>query len=174
MKSQQSGFAHAFLIIGLVVALIGALGFVFWQNFIYKEPVAKTESAIVAKKQSEKSDAVVPAKLTPDKVNTIVENVYKSYISERKNGTSVTASLNTVKNNFTEDAYVKLESSQNIEALTCAANYVPDSISLETKIEGNNANSEVTRVLDGQTASARIQVVTDLTTGKISAVNCPY
>lgn len=44
MKTQQNGFAHAFLIIGLVVALIGALGFVFWQNFIYKEPVAtKTE-----------------------------------------------------------------------------------------------------------------------------------
>jgi hypothetical protein len=38
MKSQQSGFAHAFLIIGLLVALIGALGFVFWQNFIYVEP----------------------------------------------------------------------------------------------------------------------------------------
>ena len=34
MKSQQSGFAHAFLIIGLIIALIGSLGFVFWQNIV--------------------------------------------------------------------------------------------------------------------------------------------
>lgn len=40
--TYQNGFAHAFLIMGLVVALVGALGFVFWQNFIYQEPT-KTE-----------------------------------------------------------------------------------------------------------------------------------
>jgi|GEM_PF-1764758 len=47
--TQQKGFAHAVLIIGLVIALVGALGFVFWQNFIYKEPVAsETDSNIQA------------------------------------------------------------------------------------------------------------------------------
>lgn len=50
MNTKQSGFAHAFLIIGLIVALIGALGFVFWQNFIYKEPVVKNEPVVVTKK----------------------------------------------------------------------------------------------------------------------------
>lgn len=41
MKSRQSqtGSAHLAIIIVLVVALLGALGFVFWQNFINK-PVA--------------------------------------------------------------------------------------------------------------------------------------
>ncbi|MDB5166970.1 MAG: hypothetical protein JWN26_115 [Candidatus Saccharibacteria bacterium] len=41
MKSRQSqaGSAHLVIIIVLVVALLGALGFVFWQNFINK-PVA--------------------------------------------------------------------------------------------------------------------------------------
>lgn len=38
-NTHSQGFAHAVLIIGLVVALIGALGFVFWQNFIHEEPV---------------------------------------------------------------------------------------------------------------------------------------
>lgn len=38
--TSQKGFAHAILIIGLFVAILGALGFIFWQNFIYKEPVA--------------------------------------------------------------------------------------------------------------------------------------
>ncbi len=50
--TNQKGFAHAFLIIGLVVALIGALGFVFWQNFIYEEPVAKNDPVVVTKKDN--------------------------------------------------------------------------------------------------------------------------
>ncbi|HAG27210.1 MAG TPA: hypothetical protein PK096_00035 [Candidatus Saccharibacteria bacterium] len=52
--TNQKGFAHAFLIIGLLVALVGALGFVFWQNFIYKEPViTKTETVVVTKPSDE-------------------------------------------------------------------------------------------------------------------------
>lgn len=42
--TSQRGFAHAFLIVGLVVALMGALGFVFWQNFIYREPIVNNET----------------------------------------------------------------------------------------------------------------------------------
>lgn len=44
MKSQK-GFAHAVLIIGLVVALIGALGYIFWNNIQHKssDSVGKTE-----------------------------------------------------------------------------------------------------------------------------------
>lgn len=38
---SQKGSAHAIIIIVLVLALLGTLGFVFWQNFIYKEPVTK-------------------------------------------------------------------------------------------------------------------------------------
>jgi len=38
MKHRQTGSAHTFFIIGLVVVLIGVLGFIFWQNFIYKDP----------------------------------------------------------------------------------------------------------------------------------------
>jgi hypothetical protein len=43
-NSRSQGFAHAFLVIGLVIALLGALGFIFWQNFIHKEPVVTKES----------------------------------------------------------------------------------------------------------------------------------
>lgn len=44
-NSRSQGFAHAFLVIGLVAALLGALGFIFWQNFIHKEPtVTKTQT----------------------------------------------------------------------------------------------------------------------------------
>ena len=44
--TQQKGFAHAFLIIGLALALAGALGFIFWQNFIYEKPVPNKAVAI--------------------------------------------------------------------------------------------------------------------------------
>ncbi len=40
--NKQQGFAHQVLIIGLMVTIIGALGFIFWQNFIYKAPETKT------------------------------------------------------------------------------------------------------------------------------------
>ncbi|AHB42134.1 hypothetical protein RAAC3_TM7C00001G0272 [Candidatus Saccharibacteria bacterium RAAC3_TM7_1] len=36
MKSQK-GFVHVVLIIGLVIALVGALGFIYWQNFIRED-----------------------------------------------------------------------------------------------------------------------------------------
>ena len=55
MKYRQSGFAHAFLIIGLIVAIVVALGFIFWQNFIYKEPVTnKTETQVIKKPEETK------------------------------------------------------------------------------------------------------------------------
>lgn len=41
-KNNQSGSAHAVIIISLVLVLITALGWIFWQNFIYKVPVDVT------------------------------------------------------------------------------------------------------------------------------------
>ena len=51
--SHSQGFAHAFLVIGLVIALLFALGFIFWQNFIHKEP---TTTEIVTTTPKEKTD----------------------------------------------------------------------------------------------------------------------
>lgn len=56
-NSYSQGFAHAFLTIGLIVALIGALGFVFWQNFIHKEPaITYTQAQTAGKKQDTKTE----------------------------------------------------------------------------------------------------------------------
>jgi len=40
---RQTGSAHVVIIIILVVAVLGLLGFVFWQNFIMKTPAEKAE-----------------------------------------------------------------------------------------------------------------------------------
>jgi hypothetical protein len=42
--SSHQGSVHALLIAGLVIALVGVLGFVFWQNFVNKEPDSTSES----------------------------------------------------------------------------------------------------------------------------------
>lgn len=55
--NTQKGFAHAFFIIGLVVALIGALGFVFWQNFVHKEPI-RNEAESIAQNKTDQPEGV--------------------------------------------------------------------------------------------------------------------
>lgn len=54
---RQSGSAHIILITVLVAALIGALGFIFWQNFVQKSDSAKNNSATTSDtaKKDEKS-----------------------------------------------------------------------------------------------------------------------
>jgi len=45
MNRSQAGSAHVAIIIVLIIALLGALGFVFWDNFLKKEePVSQTDS----------------------------------------------------------------------------------------------------------------------------------
>lgn len=48
MKKTQSGSTHIIIIIVLVVALLGVLGFVFWQNFL-NNPTTKTATQAVNK-----------------------------------------------------------------------------------------------------------------------------
>jgi hypothetical protein len=63
--TKQKGFAHTLLIIGLALTLMGALGFIFWQNFIYKEPVTtKTE---FVKGESDKKSSNEPKKMEASK-----------------------------------------------------------------------------------------------------------
>ncbi|HRF28147.1 MAG TPA: hypothetical protein PL051_00700 [Candidatus Saccharibacteria bacterium] len=109
---SQKGFAHAVLIIGLVIALIGALGFVFWQNFVHKAPAA-TNTQIMTKK-SKKPDTTI--KLTESYVMPS-ENLVFSYPSnwmltknykENSYGTDNTATLkrdNGIKLSFSIPSY---------------------------------------------------------------------
>lgn len=59
--TSQKGFAHALLIIGLVIALVGALGFVFWQNFVYKETVATKTEVVKQPDATDKYEPTIPS-----------------------------------------------------------------------------------------------------------------
>jgi hypothetical protein len=55
--NSQKGSAHVIIITVLVAALIGALGFVFWQNFINKSPADSNVKTGVAAKQKTQATA---------------------------------------------------------------------------------------------------------------------
>ncbi len=102
MKSQQIGFAHAFLIIGLIVALVGALGFIFWQNFIHKEPVVtktevvKTDSNNKANDESQKTE-VSKAPLTKAALVEALPNGCSLGISDGSNDFDVNKLTKVIK-----------------------------------------------------------------------------
>lgn len=58
-KITQAGSAHIIIIIVLVVALLGTLGFVFWQNFINKTDSNKsTDTSTVVKEEETSIDGL--------------------------------------------------------------------------------------------------------------------
>lgn len=77
--SKRTGSAHVVVIIILVVALVAALGFIFWQNFVQKDSAKTTDTTADSSKQTDTTDdsdtvatgtmtgkAVYPSEAYPD------------------------------------------------------------------------------------------------------------
>jgi len=72
-KYNQQGSAHMVVIICLVVALIGALGWIFWQSFIDK--TSDTNSADVSKVNTSKDDDLQDVSVLPQDIDyTTIKN----------------------------------------------------------------------------------------------------
>ena len=77
-KKYQSGFAHLIVItVILAVALVGTLGFVYWQNFIQQKSSASTKTPVV------KASSTVVTTGTP----TGKATTYKTYKDNQYNFT---------------------------------------------------------------------------------------
>jgi len=63
-SSKQAGAIHVIIIGVVVVALIGALGFVFWQNFIRKDNAKKQESTAQTQAKPAEDNSIKPEQLT--------------------------------------------------------------------------------------------------------------
>lgn len=61
MKSKQPGSAHVIITVIIVIALLGALGFIFWQNFMKAEPL-NTNTETSTKTEEKKGPVVVEPK----------------------------------------------------------------------------------------------------------------
>lgn len=65
MKKAELGSAHVILVSGLIVALIGALGFIFWQNIINKPKTADIHSSAMSPQPSKSPAVALKTLCTP-------------------------------------------------------------------------------------------------------------
>ncbi len=68
MQQKQSGSAHLIITVILVVALLGALGFIFWQNFINK----KDSTATTTTTTTTTATSTTPAATMPVNDNLVI------------------------------------------------------------------------------------------------------
>ena len=93
-KRYQHGSAHVFTIIALVIGLIASLGFVFWQNFIYKEPVAQqVDASKNASSDSKKQDGTAAKEADEKDYLAIGEWGIKAKVPEVFNDTKLEYSI---------------------------------------------------------------------------------
>lgn len=93
-KTPQKGSAHVAIIVILVVALLGTLGFVFWQNFIHKDTSPTTQ--VIHENQTDKKSKDLPEKNNDEgyvvvrewgiKFKTSVSNELEYSITSRTGG----------------------------------------------------------------------------------------
>jgi hypothetical protein len=142
MKTQQQGFAHAFLIITLLVALTGALGFVFWQNFIYEEPKVSSIEATPSEPKPNDDEVVSQNEIFSNSQVTFEYPRNGWNEVEPKNADEI-ARLET--DNFKPNIGMGLESGASLAITTTTAQDIPSIPGLtdakEITIDGDKAFS---------------------------------
>src|SRR3990167_4397984 len=131
----QKGSAHVAIVITLVIVVLGALGFVFWKNFIDKKPIAKNDE----------NSKTTDSKTTDTKSQPIDEYAgWKTYTSTR-DGYSIKYPSDWIAIDETNNdgPYIRNfdPSSRPAEDRTQNKNYPKDYMYLRvSKIEANDAN----------------------------------
>lgn len=80
-QKYQSGFAHLAIIIVLIVALLGTLGFVYYQNFVAKKDDQTTKTA------TSSSNKDTSAKIVATNYKTYTDNVFNASFQYPENWT---------------------------------------------------------------------------------------
>jgi hypothetical protein len=75
-QKSQAGFAHLIIVIVLAVGLVGALGFIYWQNFINKD------NATSQQKSKDSADKVSDANKTTEKIVVLSDSVSENVTGE--------------------------------------------------------------------------------------------
>jgi cytoskeletal protein RodZ len=94
--NKQKGSAHVVIVTILGVALVGALGFIFWQNFIARNTETNTDNSVKAEKNEKKEEALktvdtsihevsISLKTEADltKLPNYTPDSFKSYLEEK-------------------------------------------------------------------------------------------
>jgi type II secretory pathway pseudopilin PulG len=91
-SSKQTGSAHVVIIVILVIALLGTLGFVFWQNFINKDSATQDSTTNT---QSAEDGLDSTAKTSVYTFDNAVTGINKTLLKKGCNGSGVSNALAT-------------------------------------------------------------------------------
>ena len=71
-STHQQGSAHVVIVICLVLALLTALGWIFWQNFVHKEEPQKETDVVVVEKEKEEAKTEEKTEQQPSEYAPVV------------------------------------------------------------------------------------------------------
>lgn len=146
---KQTGSTHIFIIVIVIVAIIGALGFVFWQNYTTKKESSNSTPISEEQKEDEKEAVVAPTTKAYD--NEQYEFSYLDDGWKLKEPGSESAGPMVKSNDFTSEPF---------RVLTGAVVYInsfPSTTTFEQRLKGNMKSiyTEVAKVkVDGLDADS--------------------
>lgn len=190
-KKSEHGNIIEIVIIGVLVLVIA--GLIVWrfldnkntsasnststqQQAVNSVDTAKTnitQAPVQSTTSQQVAEPGANGKYSAEQVTSHVNSTYATYIELRKKGQSVQQSLQSIQGAFTSSVYTSLVNTSGSEGLTCASNYIPDNVDVSTVISGGQGVSSVTRNYQEQAASAKIIVISDISTDIITGVQCP-
>jgi cytoskeletal protein RodZ len=123
--NYQTGSVHTVLVIGLVVSLMGALGFIFWQNFIQAKPISSEAVTNPTQLDSTKQEVSEPKKATEtyDTKEFTFEYSSEGWQKQEKDNPNELARIETT--DFKPSIGMGLESGAQLAVSTTAQQEVP-------------------------------------------------
>lgn len=187
MKNQhkQQGSAHLVIILILAIALVGALGYIFWQNIVVKKP---SDSTAQTTHSTATSSTTPKTSLTSDSVKTTVSAFYAKYLTAFKHTNDPnypgedpdSAGMKAAVAQYGTANFVSFYDNfkYTYDPVLCAQNYPttgPDVTNVD--IVSNKAKVTVTQDFSSPGATPNPKTLTvnvsDVNGPKIDSITCP-
>lgn len=169
---SQSGSSHLIIIIILVVALLGTLGFVFWQNYYQTKTTTQTKiSNAKVVETNNSSSSSLP--IDDGAAATFVKDFYISYIAVRQNGGDYDSlAKNSTTNAFYETYHNDLNQPGPFDVILWTNGGFPTSVGLISHEKLNDQTAQITINFEGFATPAYSHVNVVMSDGafKISSV----
>ncbi len=154
MKSQK-GSAHVVIIAVLVLTLIAALGWIFWQNFIYKEPTISNTEVVKVNQNTAIEEETSPSQ-SPE---TRLQELYDKYLADTSTYKGASGIAAFKQSGYIASDYVSENNSG--EPLICGQEAYPDSIEVKlVNRDGNNAKLNADKIYSDSSKASNSLVLT--------------
>lgn len=170
MKTEQ-GSAHFIIIIVLVLSLITALGWIFWQNFIYEAPPVTNVDVVKVDQNDTKSDDDSPAQSPESRL----QELYSKYLADTSSYKGDSELITLKQTGYITADYVTENNSG--EPLVCGQEAYPDNIEVKLVDKvGSTAKLTGKKIYkDGSNASNSLELTMSLSSAnqwQLKKTNC--